>query len=948
MAKITIPDIASQFASQEALNARFTQVEDELNNKVLYRTETNGEPNEMLAELDMNTNKLINLGEPVNPNDAARLQDLQTVTLEPGTIIPTQTESVTLTAGQRTVDFVSFTTTGSSFNISGPDTDDARLVLGRDFTVPTDSSILLAQSYPAGSLIQLLRNVVGGEQVADVSYSQSESITLADSQTTVVFNLYSTEYAGFYISGTDTDSGRLATSDFSIVSNSSIELAQSYPEGTTVTLLRNSTEGNAGGVTKIIAGTNVTISPEAGFGDVTINASVTAEQAAVLEHLSYDPDTRIIVADRAIETTLNSLYLGEQHKMSSGAENIFFTNLTSATNFYPMWGGLKDQSLTANQGPEGFIPPSGRVYTNLVSQKLGGDPLPVSSIGYSGPNYFGVNIAGLGITTVSAEDINYTTTRLEYRLSVNGKQVYMQELDFDAHVHAGDQIEWFFDHPVEIHAGTTIFAEIIKVDKDTDADLGIFQVRVGDDGTGRYQATVHNRLFEDKDLELISPYLKYQSMDFGLDPTGSSIMFRDLSLDEPMLAPHPVNSLKAVGLVDSIQVTVKDGAKILVESLPVAGASIDGTTVNADVATAVNQLNSLFTNTSGFSAGGVVGLAPTLSDYTLQVTEGDSINHATAIAAASDLVTMYGFENLPGWLVGNQSTGVVLGTTPAYDGSTPSNNTYTYTVKAGNPFGMSSATVTVTVLESVWQDTRSVAFSNQDYLGANAALLDGALGRSGSGSGTSDEWTISFWIKPSSPGSGRVILYYGSNDTTNGGHLEVRLSSQNRLRVSYGSDNNHIRKTTSTAFTTGAWQHVCLTYNGGTTGASSGSLSDYYSRFSIFVDGSAVSTSNAHSNYGWSGSVSGQNFRVGKLVSGNYLNGDKLNEIAIWSSDQSGAIADIYSTGATADLSDLSTAPTHWWRMGDDDTYPTIQDNVGTAHFVMYNMTAADIVNDTP
>ena len=68
MAKITIPDIASQFASQEALNARFTQVENELNDKVLYRDNPDGEPNAMAQELDMNTNRIINLPEPVNPN----------------------------------------------------------------------------------------------------------------------------------------------------------------------------------------------------------------------------------------------------------------------------------------------------------------------------------------------------------------------------------------------------------------------------------------------------------------------------------------------------------------------------------------------------------------------------------------------------------------------------------------------------------------------------------------------------------------------------------------------------------------------------------------------------------------------------------------------------------------------------------------------------------------
>ena len=205
------------------------------------------------------------------------------------------------------------------------------------------------------------------------------------------------------------------------------------------------------------------------MGDVTINASVTAAQAAVLEHLSYNPVTRLLVADRAIETTLNSLYLGEQHKMSSGSENIFFTNLTSDINFYPMWGGLKDQSITTNRDGSGFIPPSGRVYSDMFSLPLGGQPDPLTSVGYAGDNYFGINITGLGITTVAAEQVN-SDIRLEYRIIIAGKQVYMQALPRAAArssagtvIYPGDVIEWFFDHPVDVRAGTTLFAEIHKV-----------------------------------------------------------------------------------------------------------------------------------------------------------------------------------------------------------------------------------------------------------------------------------------------------------------------------------------------------------------------------------------------------------------------------------------------------------------------------------------------------
>ena len=260
-----------------------------------------------------------------------------------------------------------------------------------------------------------------------------------------------------------------------------------------------------------------------------------------LKHFIYNPETDKLEADRAIETTLNSLFLGEQHKMSSGSENIFFTNLTSDINFFPMWGGLKDQSVTANQGASGFIPPSGRIYSDMFSLPLRGNPNPITAVPYAGDNFFGVNITGLGITTTAAEDVA-PTVRLEYRIEIAGKNVYKQVLPRDSarssaasQIYSGDIIEWYFDHPVDVRSGTTLYAEIMKVDIATDTDLGAFLVREGDvansDGSFQYQATVHNRLFEDKDLELISPYLKYKAMDFKLDcyrfyGTSKRLVFR--------------------------------------------------------------------------------------------------------------------------------------------------------------------------------------------------------------------------------------------------------------------------------------------------------------------------------------------------------------------------------------------------------------------------------------
>ena len=275
--------------------------------------------------------------------------------------------------------------------------------------------------------------------------------------------------------------------------------------------------------------------------------ALTEGQTKVLSHFVFNESTQRLVAD-------NSLYLGDQHKISSGSENIFFTNLSSDINWFPMWGGLKDQSITANQGASGFIPPSGRVYTDMFSLPLGGSPDPLTSTGYAGNNYFGVNITGLGITTVAAEQIN-ADVRLEYRITISGRRVYSQTLPRSAArssagtvIYVGDTIEWFFDHPVDVAAGTTLYAEIHKVRIEDDVDLGIFQVRQGDTvdpntGLLRYQATVHNRLYTDKDIELISPYFKYQAMDFKIDASGSSISLRDLSLGaDSVLAPHAINT----------------------------------------------------------------------------------------------------------------------------------------------------------------------------------------------------------------------------------------------------------------------------------------------------------------------------------------------------------------------------------------------------------------------
>ena len=63
MAKISLPTISSGYATTTQLNNAFDALETELQDKVLYRDNPVGEPNQMEQDLDMNGNKIINVGD---------------------------------------------------------------------------------------------------------------------------------------------------------------------------------------------------------------------------------------------------------------------------------------------------------------------------------------------------------------------------------------------------------------------------------------------------------------------------------------------------------------------------------------------------------------------------------------------------------------------------------------------------------------------------------------------------------------------------------------------------------------------------------------------------------------------------------------------------------------------------------------------------------------------
>ena len=78
MAKINISNITSGYLSTAALNAAFDAIENELNNKVLYRVNTEGGPNQLEQDLDLNGFKILNASD-IEINGVNVIEEMNTI-----------------------------------------------------------------------------------------------------------------------------------------------------------------------------------------------------------------------------------------------------------------------------------------------------------------------------------------------------------------------------------------------------------------------------------------------------------------------------------------------------------------------------------------------------------------------------------------------------------------------------------------------------------------------------------------------------------------------------------------------------------------------------------------------------------------------------------------------------------------------------------------------------
>tara|TARA_B110000027_G_scaffold106948_1_gene113728 strand:+ start:1 stop:1476 length:1476 start_codon:yes stop_codon:yes gene_type:complete len=343
-----------------------------------------------------------------------------------------------------------------------------------------------------------------------------------------------------------------------------------------------------------------------------------------------------------------------------------------------------------------------------------------------------------------------------------------------------------------------------------------------------------------------------------------------------------------------------------------------------------------------------VNFVPTVADQTVSVTEGDVMSFQ--IISSDNIVNQFAEVDAPNWMVLNQNSGILSGTAPAFLGT--SADTIVVNCKAGNAIGGTvDFTVTVSVLEDAsYTNTKSISFNGTSSLLQGNPTLVTALDRASNGDGNA--WTISMWVKPSSATGTQTLMVYGALDDYNNGAITIKQSGGTTLVLNYGTVYDNIILVAANSFVANTWQHVMITFDGGTTGSVPADSSDYYSRFNIYVDGVLKSNIGVASGSGFDGVMSGANssdniFRFGKAnnVHNNYMDGI-MNQMAIWNSNQTANVSTIYNSGATQDLSLLSVAPAHYYEI--ETSVTSITDIEGSADLTGYNFIAANLVTDTP
>ena len=203
--------------------------------------------------------------------------------------------------------------------------------------------------------------------------------------------------------------------------------------------------------------------------------------------------------------------------------------------------------------------------------------------------------------------------------------------------------------------------------------------------------------------------------------------------------------------------------------------------------------------------------------------------------------------------------------------------------------------------------------------------------------------SFSMWINPTSSTTIRRTVFQIGDGNTSGYKGVCQLVLMEGIRIEFSlQTQSYYGRADISSITYGSWNHLLITVD-----------LDTNPEFKCYVNGvDATTNDNMGSRHSFINASQG--LMIGEWHTSHYdpfLGA--IDEFAIWSGTaltSSDATA-IYNNGQPNNLNDsniVATAPTTWYRMGDGDTFPTLQDTNGSADLTMNNMTSGNIITDVP
>ena len=233
-----------------------------------------------------------------------------------------------------------------------------------------------------------------------------------------------------------------------------------------------------------------------------------------------------------------------------------------------------------------------------------------------------------------------------------------------------------------------------------------------------------------------------------------------------------------------------------------------------------------------------------------------------------------------------------------------------------------------------FSNTKSLNFDGID------AYLTGASNYTELNGTTKASWSI--WLKPNL--SGTQVISRVSNSTSSTAFVYqfvILASGEVFMQI---NDTTRRSRTGTNVLTANVWSHILVTYDGTLANGS---------KTKMFING--VDSTSTDTTAATSLNPANYSLQIGRRDFGTVINyGGLMDEFALWAgTDFRDDVDTIYNSGVPNDLNNNGlTAPTTWYRIGDDATVVgddiTIPDQIGTYNLTSEAMVAGDIQEDVP